>query len=202
MDDDLAVVLRPIEKGDLDRAQRAYGLLSEESRYNRFWGKPQELSPEWAERLTNTDEYGHVAWIALDRDDDAIPGLGGASFWRDEEDPSIAEISFTIGDSWQRRGLATLLFSILYFEGWESGVREFRGYCRLNNTSMAAWWDSIGGTVTSTSHQHELQLALEPPADFINRVAFDLVPSRRRIEVAEWLGDWTRKVALPDVAGE
>lgn len=37
----LVVRLRPIHEGDTARIRQAYGLLSEESRMNRFWEKPR-----------------------------------------------------------------------------------------------------------------------------------------------------------------
>lgn len=193
--DEIPVHIRPLEKRDHDRARRAYGMLSEESRMNRFWEKPRELSPSRAESLTNTDNRNHVAWFALPRDeDDPIPGYGAASFWRDEVDGEKAELAFTVGDQWQRRGFATLLFSILWFDGWRTGIRQFDGFCRLKNTAMAGWWESIGGEVQEGPRQFELRFELQEPKQFVETIAFGMPSNSRRVDIAEWMREWLEKI--------
>ncbi|MEX2580019.1 MAG: GNAT family N-acetyltransferase [Verrucomicrobiales bacterium] len=191
--DDLPVRLRPLKKSDRERARRAYGLLSEESRMNRFWEKPRELSPSRAASLTDTDNRSHVAWVALPVEECEIPAYGAASFWRDEADSEDAELAFTVGDQWQRRGFATLLFSVLWFDGWRTGLRRFHGCCRRENVAMAAWWESVGGVVVPAGRQHELAFELVSPEDFVNRISFGMPSGPRPVEVAEWMRQWLDK---------
>lgn len=132
-------------------------------------------------------------------DDDNFPGYGGASYWRESGDPTRAELAFTVADSWQRRGIASLLFSLLWFEGWQAGVRQFFGFCRLQNTAMANWWRQMGGTVESAHRRYELLLDLQSPDSFIERVGFEMPPSVRRVEVAEWLAKWIEMVDRPSL---
>lgn len=190
VDDDLRVLLRPLGQGDLERVRRAWALLSEESRMNRFWEKPREMHPSRAVALTDTDPYWHVAWVALDPGDDGFPGFGGASFWRDRDRPDRAELAFTIADAWQRRGLATLLFSVLWIEGWRTGLREFTGTCRLENGGMVSWWRGMGGSAERGSRQWELRLPLEPPEAMVQRVGYEISPGMRRVELREWMQRW------------
>jgi RimJ/RimL family protein N-acetyltransferase len=190
LDDGLAVRLRPVVPDDHGRILRAYDLLSEESRLNRFWERPANLSDNRAARLSNTDDADHVSWIALDPADDAFPGFGGASYWRDPVHPGCAELSFTIADAWQRRGLATLLYSILWFEGWKNGVRHFTGECRKSNLAMVRWWTAMGGRIEEGSRHVDLDLPLENPEFFLERISYEARPSYCRIEVATWLRDW------------
>jgi GNAT superfamily N-acetyltransferase len=190
LEDGLEVRLRPIVPEDRERIHRAYELLSEESRLNRFWERPPRLSERHAARLAGIDRDDRLAWIALNPADESFPGYAGASFWRDEEEPARAELSFTVADAWQRRGLATLLYSILWHEGWRSGVREFTGQCRKQNRAMARWWTEMGGRVSDASRHFELSLVLEDPAVFLERIAFAVSPSYRLIEVAAWLREW------------
>lgn len=190
LEDGLAVRLRPIVPEDRERIQRAYDGLSEESRQNRFWERPRRLGDGLAARLADADGVDHLAWIALNPEDGEFPGYGGASWWRDGADPARAEISFTIADAWHRRGLATLLYSILWHEGWRCGVREFAGQCRKNNVAMVRWWTDMGGRVREESRHFDLVLALEDPAVFLERIAFAVRPSYRLIETAAWLRDW------------
>lgn len=186
--------LRPLEKRDRERVRVAYSLLSPASRMNRFWEKPAELSSVRAASLTDTDNRDHVAWAALSARDDSLPGYAGASFWRDPEHPERAELTFTVADDWQRRGLATLLFSILYHDGWHTGIRRFHGTARLANAAMAGWWRSMGGMVRETPRIFEMELELEDPAIFAEKVAFEMPPSSKRVETAEWLATWRERV--------
>ena len=112
--------LRPITPGDRERIHRADALLSEEARLNRFWERSAGLSAQHAERLPDVDGSDHLSWISLNPEDETFRGYGGASYWRAPDDPTRAELSFTIADAWQRRRLATLFFSILWFDGWRS----------------------------------------------------------------------------------
>lgn len=157
---------------------------------NRFWERPRRLSEHHAERLVRVDGSDHLAWIALDPSDEGFPGFGGASFWREPDDPTSAEVALTIADAWQRRGLATLLFSILWFEGWSLGIRRFTGQCRKGNRAMVAWWAGLGGGVREESRHWDLVLDLDSPAAFVERVGFDLRAGYRRIELGGWLRDW------------
>lgn len=184
------LLLRPLEKTDRERVRSAYSLLSPESRLNRFWEKPAELSDSRAVSLTDTDNCDHIAWAALSPLDDSFPGFAGASYWRERDDPRRAELAFTVADAWQRHGFATLLFSILYFDGWHSGIRRFFGSARLANVAMAGWWESLGGTVATESRGFVMTLDLEDPEHFVERIAFEMPPSTRRVETAEWLREW------------
>ncbi len=190
LDDGLRVCLRPIVKSDEARVQRAYELLSEDSRMNRFWEKPKELSLSRAARLTDTDDAGHVAWIAIRPDDEDFPGYAGGSFWRDAADASRAELAFTVADAWQRQGLATLLFSILWFDGWYCGIRHFYGSCRLKNVAMAEWWHDMGGAVNTADRHYQLSMDLLSPQAFINQVSYEMASSYRRVETADWMRKW------------
>ncbi len=196
LEDGLEVRLRPIVSSDRDRIQSAYGMLSSESRLNRFWEQPDQLGPSLVERLTSVDGVDHVAWIALDPGDGDFPGFGAASFWRDPDDPTCAEIGVTVVDSWQRRGLATLLFSVLWFEGWRLGLRAFRGHSRPENRAILNWWLEQGGEVEERgARQCRMWLPLVDPESFVDRIAFDIRPTYRQIETADWLRDWLRLTA-------
>ncbi|MEM9015367.1 MAG: GNAT family N-acetyltransferase [Verrucomicrobiota bacterium] len=182
--------LRPLGPEDIRRVQEAWHLLSDESKRNRYWNRQNEMSEELASALVTTDSANHLAWIALHESDDDFPGYGGASLWRDEENPESAEITFTIGDTWQREGLASLFFSLLWFEGWQIGIREITGVARPRNAAIRDWWDSLGGELSIRSGHLHFRFPLEAPEMFRQRVAYEMPPSSRRVAVAEWLQEW------------
>ncbi|MEM7601108.1 MAG: hypothetical protein AAF357_06790 [Verrucomicrobiota bacterium] len=190
LDDSISIRLRPLVGTDGDRIKRAYQLLSPESRLNRFWDKHELLSDERAEHLTSTDDRNHFAWIVLHGSDDAFPGYGAASCWRDPEDPQRAEISCTIVDEVQRSGIGTLLLSILWFEAWHLGVREFYGIARRENQALVEWFSSLDAQLTFGSRHIEVALPLTSPEECVDRVQYGLEFGARRIILADWMQDW------------
>ncbi|MDF1824714.1 MAG: GNAT family N-acetyltransferase [Verrucomicrobiales bacterium] len=186
----LVVRLRPIGIDDLERVHQAYELLSAESRMNRFWEKPKEINSSRAKALVDTNDRNHIAWIALHESDDTFPGYAGASIWRDPENPTHAEITFTVADRWHRQGLATLLFSILWLEAWHQGIRHFHATARLGNIAILSWWESVGGSISDHAHHREFSFELEAPSHFLQKIPYEMPPSNRRIELAEWMAFW------------
>lgn len=192
--DGTRVLLRPLRPGDEGRLQQAYAqLLSTESRYNRFWRKSDEMPVDLAARLTATDGVNHVAWAALNPDDEQFPAFGAASFWRDAERTDRAELSFTIADDWQRRGFATLLFSILWFDGWRTGLRGLYGFSRPGNVAIRDFWRAVGGREVLSLNEAELTFDLTAPEEFVERVAFEMEPGPLRHDVAVWMQEWLVK---------
>jgi GNAT superfamily N-acetyltransferase len=110
--------------------------------------------------------------------------------WRDPRNPERAEIAFTVADEWQRKGLATLLFSILWIEGRESGIREYHGTARRRNLAILHWWEGIGGNIRTFGRHHEFSFPLESPDSFLQKVAFEMPPSPERVVLADWLAEW------------
>lgn len=190
LDDRTPLRLRPLVESDRDRIRQAYERLSMESRLNRFWEKRDQLSEKRVRDLSDTDDWDHFAWIALHENDDHFPGYGGASCWRDSENPERAEISFTVADEAQRRGVGTLLLSVLWFEAWHRGVREFYGIARRENQALADWFFSLGAEVTEGSRHIEVSLKLRSPEECVSRLEFGLEFSSRRIILADWMQDW------------
>jgi len=185
-----AIRLRVVTSEDRARIQRAYSLLSDRSRLNRFWSTAKEMNEELAGRLARTNEADHLSWIALDPEDDDFPGFGAASLWIDRAHPTQAEVSLTIADAWQHRGLGTLLFSLLWFEGWELGVRRVFAFGRAGNHEMHAWWTQMGGQVAVVGTGLEMTLDLMPPADLVHQAGFDLHATNSMVDLAGWMQQW------------
>lgn len=195
---DLHALLRPIDASDTERAKRAYEHLSPESRRNRFWTTAKSLDHQLAARLTNTDDSEHIAWMALaDCNDDSFPGYAAASLWRDPDCPEEAEFAMTVIDQWQRHGFGSLLFSVLWQEGWSLGIRRFTGFARLGNLAMCRWWQAIGGEIHTTRNQHELAYDLSAPDAYVNEIGFDLHATEHQVEVANWLSHWQKVLSAP-----
>ena len=145
--DGTRVLLRPIRPEDKDRIRRGLDLLSPRSRYLRFQHVVDRLSEDQLRYLTEVDHHDHEAWVALDEDEPAAPGMGVARYVRLAEDPTVAEAALTVLDDYQGRGLGTLLLAVIGERAIRNGVRTFRNYVLAENRSMLDVFEQLGATV-------------------------------------------------------
>ena len=142
--------LRAITPADRDRIAEAIRQLSPESAYFRFWTRARAVNPRLIEALCSPDQQDHVAWAALHRARADLPGVGGASFWRLAEEVETAEMSITVADEFQGRGVATWLQALLWEHARALGIRRLVGHV-------------LGGF--RPEEQTEIQIAVQRAAD-------------------------------------
>jgi RimJ/RimL family protein N-acetyltransferase len=159
--DGTPVLLRALTPADRDGIAEAFARLSPESRYFRFWTRFRELNPRFIEELCSPDQRDHVAWAVLHRERVDVPGLGGGSFWRLKDDPGAAEVSFSVADEFQGKGVATLLLAILWLHAEALGITRFVGNVLSENVMMRAWWDALGATAEERSRYWVMTLLLD-----------------------------------------
>lgn len=144
--DGTPVVARPLIPEDRPALAEAYRRLSPEARYNRFWTHTGEVVGEkMLDRVLRQDPATHVAWTILDLSREFTP-LGGASWWRDAENPAEAEISLIILDAEQGRGIGTLLLAIMWLTAFRAGAESMVGYVLAENRQAAGWMHDCGAT--------------------------------------------------------
>lgn len=153
--------LRAITPADRDRIAEAIRRLSPESAYFRFWTRARAVNPRLIEALCSPDQQDHVAWAALHRARADLPGVGGASFWRLADDPKAAEMSITVADEFQERGVATWLQALLWEHAHALGIRRLVGHVLNDNLAMRAWWDALGATAEERQRHWLMTLSLD-----------------------------------------
>ncbi|MFK7911561.1 MAG: GNAT family N-acetyltransferase [Akkermansiaceae bacterium] len=142
--DNTAVSARPLSPDDREQLAAGYPLLSEQSRYQRFWTRTGEvIGDKMLDRLLAVDEQNHTIWAVIDAERD-YPGLGAASFWRFPEEPTRAEFSCTVLDRDHGRGIGTLLLAILWLDAFSKGIEEFIGYTMPENKQAISWMMDTG----------------------------------------------------------
>ncbi len=144
--DGTPLCVRSIRPADRDLITEAFRLLSPEARYFRFWTRVRELNPRLIEKICSPDQKDHVAWVAMHQAREDIPGVGGASLWRLADDPQAAEVSFTVADEFQGRGVGTLLLAVLWEHALTLGITRLVGHVLHENITMRAWWDALGAS--------------------------------------------------------
>jgi len=63
---------------------------------------------------------------------------------RDDHDPSIAEIAFTVADAYQGRGIGSFMIDALAVAARVGGVERFSGRMLADNVAMRAIMDHYG----------------------------------------------------------
>lgn len=138
--DGTELLLRPVLPGDNERTMRGHVLFSNETLYRRFMS-PRVPSPALMEYLAEVDYVDHFVWVMTDKDGSPV---ADARFVRDDHDPAIAEIAFTVADAYQGRGIGSFLIAALSVAARVDGVERFSGRMLADNVAMRTLMDHYG----------------------------------------------------------
>ena len=106
--------------------------------------------------LFEVDYKDHFVWVMTEGREG--PVVADARFVRDENDPTVAEVAFIVGDDYQGRGIGSFLMSALAVAARGDGVRRFTARVLADNLAMrkilerfgAQWEREDLGIVTTT----------------------------------------------------
>lgn len=139
----------------------AFRHLSPDAIYFRFWSRFREVNPRLIEQICSPDQKDHAGWVILHETRADIPCVAGASLWRMKDEPEVAEVSFTVSDEFQGRGLGTLLLAVLWEHAAALGIRKLVGHVLRENIVMRAWWSALGATEVSGQRHYVATLILD-----------------------------------------
>jgi acetyltransferase len=145
------VTVRPVCPWDTGRVQDYVRGLSPSSRYDRFLGPINELSPQELARIGRRDD-GHLALIAEAKADGARVVIGEARCAAAADGLSW-EIAVSVADAWRGQGLGRLLLDYLECHARSRGARSLVGDVLRTNAPMQKLARRAGFDMTS------------PPAD-------------------------------------
>jgi acetate---CoA ligase (ADP-forming) len=144
--------LRPPTAEDADALLAFFASLSEQSRYLRFHGFPA-LGPKLVEPVLEPDWQDRGALLAsLDG------GIAAVANWVRLRDPRAAEVAFTVGDAFQRRGIGMRLLEQLAARAADAGIEEFVAEVLHENSAMLNVFRDAGFTVTRAGGGGELEI--------------------------------------------
>ncbi len=155
------VLLRPIVPEDRDAVLAAFRRLSPDSRYYRFWTRHEQMPDSLLQRFLHSDHIAQDVWAAQDPAHPLEIGYGAASWFRDAQDPSRAEVSLTIADEAQHRGFGTLLLAVLWLRARQRGITRFFGVALPDNHAAVDWFRALGAKVLWEGGQYSLDLPLD-----------------------------------------
>lgn len=130
--DGSTILVRRVEPGDQHELQLGFRHLGALSRYERFRGPTDDLTPRQLAYFTEVDHDAHEAFVAVDAR--TGEGVGVARYIRDRDDPQQAELACTVLDAWQRRGVGSVLVERLAERARASGIERFRAVLIVSNT--------------------------------------------------------------------
>jgi CRP-like cAMP-binding protein len=138
--DGTELMLRPVLPGDTQRVAQAHIMFSPETLYRRFLSvrTPTETVLTY---LFEVDYVDHFVWVVTAGEDG--PVVADARFVRDQDDPTIAEIAFTVADAYQGRGIGTVLFAALVVAARIDGVTKFQARVLSDNLPARALLDRL-----------------------------------------------------------
>ena len=131
--DGATVRIRPARSDDRERVEDYLIGLSDESRYFRFGGASVDVS-EIARRSTEVDYRDHLTLLAV-ADAGAGEVIGGAQYIREGDVPR-AEVSVSVADALQGRGLGSILVAHLADAAGQAGVSTFHAHVLPENHRM------------------------------------------------------------------
>lgn len=123
--------IRPIRPEDKEAMLSFFHTLSDESKYFSFFTipRPEDIDLKY---LTEIDYYNHFALVG------EVEGeiVAVAHYIRNLETPHKAEVSFTIADHLQGKGIGTRLLELLAAIARERGISCFEGQTLASNRKM------------------------------------------------------------------
>jgi protein lysine acetyltransferase len=178
--DGAELLLRPVLPGDRERTVHGHVHFSSETLYRRFM-TARAPTPALMHYLAEVDYVDHFVWVVTDGSDP----VADARFVRDQDDRTIAEIAFTVGDAYQGRGIGSFLIGALSIAAKVVGVERFTARMLSENAPMRAIMDRYGAvweredvgvinTVIDVPDLRDLHMKREL-ADEIKRVARQVI---------------------------
>ena len=166
LDDGTFVTLRLVRPTDAPLLIHEFGELSARSRYMRFFGMKNSLSPTEVTQLLGVDGWNHVAIGAIQRGPSGEDGVGVARFIRLEKDPEAADFAISVVDRLQGRGLGRILLERLIEAARDRGIKRFRFDVLSENARMLNLVHDVAPgaarTTDGTETHFDLPLELAP----------------------------------------
>jgi RimJ/RimL family protein N-acetyltransferase len=132
--DGVPVLIRPIRADDKRMLSEALRRLSPDSAQRRFLTPKRSFSRAELRYLTEVDGRDHVALVAEYPAEPVRRLIAVARFVRLADDTEAAEVAITVADSWQQRGLGSLLSERLADQARLLGIRRFTATMASDNS--------------------------------------------------------------------
>jgi acetyltransferase len=144
------IVIRPVLPQDRELMVAFFHDLSADARCSRFMHPVNELSSELLRKFTHVDQANHVAFVAEIFVDGREMVIGEARYVR-AADQLSAEVSVSVADPWQGKGLAKLMLTKLERRAAAVGVRRIIGETLATNEKMLSLARKAGFVISESA---------------------------------------------------
>ncbi|WP_342763001.1 GNAT family N-acetyltransferase, partial [Dermabacter hominis] len=134
----MGILVRPLTPADARALEAFYGVLSQRTRYQRFFTSKQSLSRDELKRLTRVDGRDRIALGAF-RGEQIV---GVARFTRTA--PTVADLACVVADHLQGQGFGTVLLERLTELARSVGVETFTADVLADNDAMFRVLERLG----------------------------------------------------------
>lgn len=148
INEDLKLIVKPIDPSDSNCLLSGFYQLSPRSRYFRFMRPVKRLSDQELNYFTHVDHINHEAMAAGLIKNDQLTGIGIARYVRLVDNPLKAEVAVTVVDQYQHFGVGTLLMECLAERAHINGITHFNGYFLSNNQPAEKWLRKLGARIS------------------------------------------------------
>lgn len=134
------LVLRHPTCADVEPIVDSFERSSPETVYRRFFTPVPRLRATVARIVASADGINHSVLVVLDGDD----VIATAQWDRLGDEPDTAEVAIAIEDSWQHRGLGTVLMRALVGDAYRHGVTRISANVLADNRAARRFAHELG----------------------------------------------------------
>jgi GNAT superfamily N-acetyltransferase len=175
----LRLTIRALNATDVDHLRALFERLSPRSRWLRYLAPVRSLTTSALRRLASIDHEVHEALGAFDEGE----LVGVAHYFRNRENPALAEISVEVADSHQRRGIGPRLLNELARLARERGICEFTATALRENAGVLAMVHNSAWPYVVRPSGSELDIVLTLPAAADGTVPAQTAPAHAVLTV-------------------
>ncbi|MGM0542089.1 MAG: GNAT family N-acetyltransferase [Pseudomonadota bacterium] len=150
----LAVIVRPIRPEDAKMEVDFVNNLSERSRYLRFMGNLQTLTPAMLSRFTQIDYDREMAFIITTEDENNQTIEIAVARYTTNPDGHSCEMAIVVRDDFQHQGLGELLLDSLIRHAKSKGLKTMEGEVLNENKGMLKLAKGFGFKLTPIEGDH------------------------------------------------
>ncbi|MGH9836368.1 MAG: GNAT family N-acetyltransferase [Blastocatellia bacterium] len=149
--DGVALKMRALRQDDREALVALFNRCSAETIRYRFLRMVKELTGPMLDTLIAVDGVRHVALVVTRGEgvDEQIVAVG--RYCALDDRPEVAEVSFLVEDSMQRRGIGTVLLDTLTEIACEHGITRFAADVLADNHTMLSVFRKAGYALTANT---------------------------------------------------
>lgn len=163
--------IRPVSPKDDDAVLELYYSLSQETVYFRFFLSKKNVPKSRVRRYTRIDYERNFA-LVVERPNGKLIGIG--RFIVDKEDPKAVEMAIVMTDTYQRKGIGSLLIKYLTVIAREKGIERIYATLLADNYKILKTINKLGFKFKKYLEDGDIRVEgeISPTLD-INSLPFD-----------------------------